>query len=92
MNYGDTVVKYGNNRIQFTPNCQAVPNRMAAANPVTLMLDNRSDMEQKITIGGNSYGVAAYNYVIVTINKKTLPVNLFINCNNQANVAEIILQ
>lgn len=92
ISYGEAVANYGNNRIQFTPDCQAVPSNMAVANPVTLMLDNRSGLEQKITIGGKVYGVAAYNYVIVTINEKTLPQNLFITCNQRPNVAEIILQ
>jgi hypothetical protein len=59
---------------------------MAVANPVTLMLDNRTSTTQKVTIGKAVYNVAGYNYVIVTINEKTLPVNLFVNCNQQTNV------
>lgn len=92
ISYGDAVVNYANNRIQFDQNCQAHPSHMAVANPVTLMLDNRSNVEQKITIGKAVYNVAGYNYVIATINAKTLPVNLFVNCNQQTNVAEIILE
>ncbi len=93
LSYGDAVVKYGFNRIQFAPGClQASPNQMATANPVTLMLDNRSNEAQTITIGSHSYTVAPYNYVIATINETTLPVTLYISCNQQKNVAEIILQ
>lgn len=92
ISYGDAVALYGSNRIQFTTDCQAVPSNMAVANPVTLMLDNRSGLEQRIAIGGKVYGVAAYNYVIVTLKEKTLPQNLFITCNQQPNVGEIILQ
>jgi hypothetical protein len=93
ISYGDAVVKYGFNHIQFAPGClQASPNQIATANPVTLMLDNRSDQAQTITIGSHSYMVAPYNYVIATINETTLPVTLFISCNQQKNVAEIILQ
>jgi hypothetical protein len=93
ISYGDAVVKYGFNRIQFAPGClQASPNQISTANPVTLMLDNRSDQAQTITIGSHSYMVAPYNYVIATINETTLPVTLFISCNQQKNVAQIILQ
>lgn len=93
ISYGDAVVKYGFNRIQFAPGClQASPNQIATANPVTLMLDNRSDQPQTITIGSHSYMVAPYNYVIATINETTLPINLYISCNQQKNVAQIILQ
>jgi hypothetical protein len=92
MSYGDAVVYYGNNRIQFGSSCEAIPNRMAVANPVTLMLDNRSAGPQKIVIAGKTYNVADYNYVVVTIKEKTLPVHLFVNCNSSVNVAEIILE
>jgi hypothetical protein len=92
LSYGDAVTKYGNLRIQFNPSCQAYPNQIAVANPVTIMLDNRSDSTQIISVAGGSYIVSSYNYVIITINQKTLPVNLFINCNSSVNVAEIFLQ
>ena len=93
ISYGEAVNKYGFNRIQFSPGClQASPNQIAISNPVTLMLDNRSDAWQTITIGSHSYGVAPYNYVIATINEKILPVNLYISCNQQKNVGQIILQ
>ncbi len=91
--YGDMVAKYSFNRIQFAPGClQATPNQIAIANPVTLMLDNRSDQAQTITIGTHNYMVAPYNYVIATINEPALPVTLFVSCNQQKNVAQIILQ
>ncbi len=90
--YGDMVAQYQNTRIQFGPDCQAHPNQIAIANPVTLMLDNRSDTAQKITIGKVVYNVAAYNYVIATVNEKVLPVNVFIDCNQQTNAVEILLQ
>ena len=56
------------------------------------MLDNRSSVEQKITIGKAVYNVAPYNYVIAAINEKILPVNVFIDCNEQTNTVEILLQ
>ena len=93
LSYGDAVNKYGSLRIQFSPGClQASPNQIAVANPVTIMLDNRSDSTQIISVAGSTYILNAYDYMIVMVNEKILPVNLFINCNGQKNVAQLILQ
>ncbi|MCL5667154.1 MAG: hypothetical protein M1383_05295 [Patescibacteria group bacterium] len=92
LSYGDTVVKYASSRIQFNSSCQAIPSQMAIANLVTIMLDNRSNAAQTITVAGHSYSVAAYNYVLVALNQKNLPIHLLVNCNSQVNTAEILLQ
>jgi hypothetical protein len=92
LSYGDAVTKYMNSRIQFNQNCQAIPGQTVLANPVTIMLDNRSDQTQVITIAGHSYSVTAYNYVLVTLNEKNLPETLHVNCNNQMNSLQILLQ
>ena len=92
LNYGEAVTKYANSRIQFDSDCQAIPSQDAMANSMTVMLDNRSNATQKITIGGQQYNVAAYNYVLITLSKKTLPAYLYINCNNRVNTGEIILE
>lgn len=92
--YGEVVSSFDGtgHRIQFNPSCQAVPNQIATANGSIFMLDNRSDMAQTITIGGQAYVVAAYNYVLVTLSQKTLPSHLFVTCNTQINTAEIFLE
>ena len=90
--YGDMVTKYEGFRFQFDPECRAFPNQMATKNPLTVMLDNRSNTWQNITIGTRMYGIAPYNYVIATISETTLPVNLFISCNQLKNTAQILLQ
>ena len=92
LNYGEAVAKYANSRIQFDSDCQAIPSQDAMANSVTVMLDNRSNVTQKIIIGGQKYNVAAYNYVLVTLSKKILPAYLYVNCNNRVNTGEIILE
>ncbi len=93
LSYGDAVVKYENFRIQFAPGCLwAVPSQMVAKNPVTLMLDNRSDSGQKITLVKTTYTIKPYDYAIVTLNEKTLPQTVGIACNGQYNVAQILLQ
>ena len=92
LDYGEAVNTYGNKRIQFDQNCRGIPSHFAMSNPSTVMLDNRSDKPQNITIGGKSYLITAYNYLVITLDGKTLPtLDLFVNCNNQMNTAEIIL-
>lgn len=92
LSYGDVVTKYANTRIQFNQNCQAIPGQTVMANPATVMLDNRSDQTQKITIAGHSYSVSAFNYVLVTLNEKNLPQTLHVDCNNQMNSLQIVLE
>jgi len=92
MAYTDAVVKYKDRRIQFTQTCQASPTNMVFKNPVTLMLDNRSTITQKITIAGKTYTIGSYKYTVITINQKTLPATLYANCNSSNNVATILME
>lgn len=89
LSYGDAVAKYTDHRIQFNSICQAIPGQVVFANFTTIMLDNRSDGVQKITIAGKTYTVPAYDYVLVTLKQKVLPITLHVNCNNQMNAVEI---
>lgn len=89
LNYGEAVNKYSNHRIQFNSICQAIPGQVAMANHITIMLDNRSDSAQKIVLAGQTYTVAAYNYVLATLNEKTLPITLHVSCNGNMNSVEI---
>lgn len=89
LNYGEAVNKYANHRIQFNSICQAIPGQVAMANNITIMLDNRSDSAQKIVLAGQTYIVAAYNYILVPLNQKTLPITLHVSCNGNMNSVEI---
>ena len=92
LNYGEMVAKYSNTRIQFNELCQGIPGQQNMANSVTIMLDNRTDSVQRITILRKTYFVSAYNYVLVTIRQKTLPMQVSINCNGQMNASIITLE
>lgn len=92
LSYTQALSLYQGKRIQFTPICQAIPNDVTYKNPVNLMLDNRSNVPQKITIGKVSYNLGAYNFRIVTVSTNVLPQTLYVNCNAQINVARILMQ
>jgi hypothetical protein len=93
LSYGDAVKKYENLRIQFAPKCLwASPNQISVKNPLTLMLDNRSDSTQIIMVGTSIYTVNSYDYAVVTINETNLPKTVPIACNGQYNVAQLFLQ
>ena len=92
LGYGETVSLYANTRIQFDSSCQAYPSRLAMANSVIFMFDNRSNTPQKITVAGKAYVVAPFNYVLTKLSEKILPATLGIACNGQYNTAVIILE
>jgi hypothetical protein len=92
LSYGDAVAKYTNSRIQFNSLCQAIPGQVVFANLTTVMLDNRSDSQQKITIAGQTYIVAAYNYALVTLKQNVMPITLHVGCNNNLNSVEITVE
>jgi hypothetical protein len=92
LSYGEAVNQYLDHRIQFNQICQAIPGQVVFANHITIMLDNRSDVPQKITLAGKTYTVAAYNYTLVTLNQKSLPTTLHVNCNTQMNAVEIVVE
>lgn len=92
LSYGEAVAMYSNHRIQFNSLCQGIPGQTVLANHVTIMLDNRSDSPQKITLAGQTYTVAAYNYVLAVLNQKTLPATLHVGCNSQMNAVEIVVE
>jgi hypothetical protein len=92
LSYGEAAAKDASVHIQFNDTCQAVPGRVVFANLTTIMLDNRSGSQQKIVVAGQAYIVAPYDYVLILLNEKTLPATLHVNCNNQKNAAEIIVE
>ncbi|MFA5991648.1 MAG: hypothetical protein WC794_05405 [Candidatus Doudnabacteria bacterium] len=92
LSYGDAVAKYTNSRIQFNSLCQAIPGQVVFANLTTVMLDNRSDSQQKITIAGQTYIVDAYNYALVTLKQTVMPITLHVGCNNNLNSVEITVE
>ncbi len=67
MKYTEVMQMYQKSgyRFQFL-NCQATPGNMTLKARVKFMLDNRDAETHKIKVGGTSYTVGSYNYVIAT--------------------------
>ena len=93
MSYADALKTYGNGyRIQFDNNCQAFPRSSVYSNGTTIMLDNRTDKEQNIKIGANTYKVSAYGYELAKLTSTKSPTEYLVDCGSQQNPASIIVE
>lgn len=93
MSYADALKAYsGGYRIQFDSKCQAFPRSSVYSNGTTIMLDNRTDKEQDIKIGGSTYKVAAYDYEIAKLTTTKSPTEYLVDCGSQQNPATIIVE
>lgn len=83
-----------NKRIQLSGAdfCQVSPNNVMYKNGTSIMIDNRSAQIRTIKIGGTSYSIEGYGFKIVKLSSATLPATLLMDCNQQQNVAKILLQ
>lgn len=83
-----------NKRIQLSGAdfCQASPNNVMYKNGTSIMVDNRSAQTRTVKIGGTSYSLEGYGFKIVKLSSVTLPATLLMDCNQQQNVAKILLQ
>lgn len=83
-----------NKRIQLSGAdfCQASPNNVMYKNGTSIMIDNRSAQTRTVKIGGTSYSLEGYGFKIVKLSSATLPATLLMDCNQQQNVAKILLQ
>lgn len=94
MSYQKALETYKDNkRIQLSGDavCQASPNNVMYKNGTTIMIDNRSSKTRTIKLIG-TYSIEGYGFKIVTLSSKTLPVTFLMDCNQQQNVAKILLQ
>lgn len=92
LTYSQLVAQYGNNRIQFNSSCQAVPSSLVLKNGTGILLDNRSNMTQVISLNGATYTLVPYGYRVVTLTSSLLPTSLSISCNSSVNTGTIQLQ
>ena len=90
--YTDLVKEYGDRRIQFDKNCQAVPSFVTFKNGTSVMLDNRSGDARVVTLGGVKYSLAGYGYQIVYLSSPTIPKQLMFDCGAAVNVGTVLLQ
>ncbi len=89
LSYGDVVRLYGEKRIQFDGQCQAVPTRMVYKEGETIVLDNRSEELIGVKFIDDIYALPPYHVRIVTLNRQGI---FTIDCGQRKNVAEIIVQ
>lgn len=92
LSYSQLVAQYGSNRIQFNQDCQANPSSMALKAGTGILLDNRSNKTQVISLNGASYTLVPYGYRVVTVSSATLPKAIGVTCNGQVNTSTINLQ
>lgn len=91
MSYADALAKYKDARIQFDAECRAVPNNVTYKDGTEIMLDNRSAVEKKFTLG-SSFNIGAYDFKIVKVTNNVLPYTYLVDCGDKQNVATILVQ
>lgn len=92
QSYSQLVAQYGSNRIQFNQDCQASPSSMALKTGTSILLDNRSNKTQVISLNGAEYTLVPYGYRIVTVSSASLPKTIGVSCNGTVNTGTINLQ
>lgn len=93
LSYSEEFAKYRDGRlVQFNNDCQVFPSSMVIKNGASVMLDNRSKVQQVITLGENKYTLAPYDFEIMTIKAPAIPTTYFVDCNEKQNVTTIIVE
>ena len=93
LTYTEAVAKYGNGyRIQFGSNCQSHPESFVISSGSTVMLDNRSNNSEVITIGDNKYNLDPYGFSIINISAPKIPTTYTMSCKAQPNVNTVIVE
>ncbi len=92
LTYTQAVKAYQDRRIQFDNACTATPNYLVYKNPVNIMLDNRSNSTKKITVNGQTYQLAAYDFTTIIVNVKNLPQQVKVGCGQLSNAASILME
>ena len=92
VTYDQAINIYGNNRIQFDPNCGVIPSYSNYLNNTKVMFDNRYEKGRWFYLDGKGYYLEAYGFKIVTLYSKTLPYTVKIDCGTGKNNGQILLQ
>ena len=93
LSYANEFVKYKDGRlVQFTSECQVSRPSMVIVSGSSIMLDNRSNAEQVITLGDKKYTLPAYDFEILTLTAPVVPTTYFVSCNDRKNVATLIVE
>lgn len=100
VGYEDALYVYNGKIIQLSsenisksgPSCQATPINVTYKNGTEIMIDNRTDTNRKVKLGGSTYSVSAYGFKIVKLSSKVLPATWLVDCDSQENIATILIQ
>ncbi|OGM97964.1 MAG: hypothetical protein A2735_00815 [Candidatus Yanofskybacteria bacterium RIFCSPHIGHO2_01_FULL_41_21] len=92
LSYTQLVAQYGSNRIQFDQDCHGTPGSMVLKSGTSILLDNRSNKTQVISLNGASYTLVPYGYRVVTVSSSPLPKDVGVSCNGVVNAGMINLQ
>lgn len=90
--YTDLVRQFEGRRIQFSESCHGNPGSVTFKNGTQVMFDNRSSSPRTIAIGNQVYSFPAYGYRILTLSSANLPATISVNCDNNVNSSQILLQ
>jgi hypothetical protein len=93
ISYKQALITYKDKRIQLGTGdlCTATPSTVTYKNGTTIMVDNRAPVARTVKIGG-TYSIKAYGFKLIKLSSATLPATWLVDCNNQQNVATILLQ
>ncbi|MBI4053783.1 MAG: hypothetical protein HY397_00460 [Candidatus Doudnabacteria bacterium] len=92
LSYEDLVKQYQGRRIQFDANCRATPSYLTVKAGTSVMLDNRYGASRVVVVDGKPSTLNPFGYALVSLNSKTLPHTIQLDCGNGKNTARILLQ
>ena len=94
LSYSEAMTKYAGFRMQFDERCQATPAQLVVKNGKSIMLDNRSGDGRNFRVGGNTYYIKGYGWMILPMSApaSALPAVVTIGCGSANNVATIQIQ
>jgi hypothetical protein len=92
LSYTQALKKYGSNRIQFDPACQAHPNNVTFKAGTQVMFDNRAKVARAINFNGHIFNIAADSYAVAAMVAAKYPAKILVDCGKSQNVATILIQ
>lgn len=88
LTYSQAIEKYKGRVIQFTNDCQAVPDNQTFKVGTSIMLDNRAPRSLTVKVG-STYTLGKYGFRTITLNKIG---TFLVDCGTSQNVSTIIVQ
>ncbi|MDE2030812.1 MAG: hypothetical protein KGI58_00930 [Patescibacteria group bacterium] len=93
LTYTNAFMKFrGSNIIQLGDGCQAHPTSIVVPNNSQMLLDNRADNSEVITIGNTKYDLAPYGYKVITLDIPKVPATYTVDCKVAQNVTTLTVE